>query len=140
MCLGFIHARGGCLLLPHVLAFVRLGCYVARFIAKRPSERAWLFAHFRFPIPPALGLNCPWHPVWLWHSFLVPQAAVQRSVTPGPLRPGWRFSTPLLTQPLGWECWNSDALDSVWPGTPQVCLRTQAEYRGFLLLSGDDMD
>ena len=51
MCLGFIHARGGYLgylLLPHVLAVVRLGCYVACFIAKRPSERAWLFAHFRF--------------------------------------------------------------------------------------------
>ena len=70
-----------------------------------------------------MGLNCPWYPEWLWHSFLaVPQAAVQRSVTIGPLRRGWRFSIPLLTQPLGWECWNSDALDSVWLGTPLVCL------------------
>ena len=120
--------------MPHVLAVVRLGCYVACFIAKRPSERAWLFAHFRVPTLPALGLNCPWYPEWLWHSFLaVPQAAVQRSVTIGPLRRGWRFSIPLLTQPLGWEYWNSDALDSVWLGTPLVCLRTQAEYRGSLL-------
>ena len=41
-CTGWLRSR------PHVLDVVRLGCYVACFIAKRPSERAWLLAHFRF--------------------------------------------------------------------------------------------
>ena len=114
MCLDFMHARGGCCRCHTCLLLIGLGCYVDGFIAKHPSERACLLPVFAFPTLPALVLNCPWYPEWLWHSFLaVPQAAVQRSVTIGPLRRGWRFSIPLLTQPLGWEYWNSDALDSV---------------------------
>ena len=56
----WLHACTGWLLsMPHVLAVVGLGCYVDGFIAKHPSERACLFARFRFSHPPGPGVELP---------------------------------------------------------------------------------
>ena len=75
------------------------------------------------------------YPVWMWrqaelrcHMAAVPRVCVSHSRGAAARRP----SPQCLPNPWGWEgVGSSNALDSVWLGTPLVCLRTQAEYCGF---------